>query len=68
MRLNGKKALVTGALRGIGKTIADLFIAEGAEVWGLDYKTPEDLSARIESAKGKLHWVAADLSRCRRQN
>jgi 3-oxoacyl-[acyl-carrier protein] reductase len=62
MRLENKKALVTGALRGIGKTIADLFISEGAEVWGLDYKTPEDLSTRIEEAKGKLHWVTADLS------
>lgn len=62
MRLENKKALITGALRGIGKTIADLFIAEGAEVWGLDYKTPEDLSSRIEQAKGKLHWVEADLS------
>jgi len=62
MRLENKKVLITGALRGIGKAIADLFIAEGAEVWGLDYKTPEDLSNRIEEAKGKLHWLTVDLS------
>jgi 3-oxoacyl-[acyl-carrier protein] reductase len=62
MRLENKKALVTGALRGIGKTIVDLFIAEGAEVWGLDYITPDDLGARTEAAKGKLHWVQLDLS------
>jgi 3-oxoacyl-[acyl-carrier protein] reductase len=62
MRLPNKKALITGAYRGIGKEIADLFIAEGAEVWGLDYKTPEDLSQRAEAAKGKLHWITADLS------
>ena len=60
MRLKDKKALITGAYRGIGKIIAELFMAEGAEVWGLDYKTPEDLSDR--QAKGKLHWVTADLS------
>ena len=62
MRLENKKALITGALRGIGKTITDLFMAEGAEVWGLDYKTPEDLSSRVNEAKGKLHWVTVDLS------
>jgi len=62
MRLENKKALITGALRGIGKTIADLFIAQGAEVWGLDYKTPEDLADRTAQAKGKLHWVQLDLS------
>jgi len=62
MRLENKKALITGAYRGIGKVIADRFIAEGAEVWGLDYKTPEDLPARVEAANGKLHWVTLDLS------
>jgi 3-oxoacyl-[acyl-carrier protein] reductase len=62
MRLENKKALITGAYRGIGKVIADLFIAEGAEIWGLDYKTPEDLSDRVSAANGKLHWITADLS------
>lgn len=62
MRLENKKVLITGAIRGIGKTIADLFIAEGAEIWGLDYMTPEDLSSRVDEAKGKLHWLTVDLS------
>jgi len=62
MKLNGKKALITGALRGIGKTTADLFIAEGAEVWGLDYITPAELSDRVAAANGKLHWIKLDLS------
>ena len=63
MRLENKKALVTGAYRGIGKVISDLFISQGAEVWGLDYLTPEDLSSRVEEAGGKLRWITADLSK-----
>ena len=35
-RLAGKTALVTAAGQGIGRAIADAFVAEGARVWRLD--------------------------------
>ena len=63
MQLGGKKALVTGASRGIGRAITDLFLAEGAEVWGLSTKEPEDLKERQEKAGGRLHWTSADLGK-----
>jgi 3-oxoacyl-[acyl-carrier protein] reductase len=63
MDLTGKKALVTGASRGIGRAIANRFIDAGAEVWGISAKEPEDLSGRLEKAAGKLHWVKADLGK-----
>ena len=62
MKLENKKALVTGASRGIGKAITDRFIREGVEVWGLSTGEPEDFVIRNEAAKGKLHWISADLS------
>jgi 3-oxoacyl-[acyl-carrier protein] reductase len=63
MDLTGKKTLVTGASRGIGRAIADRFIAAGAEVWGIGTREPADLGERVEKAGGKLHWVSADLGK-----
>ena len=63
MNLNGKKALITGAGRGIGKAITDCFISAGAEVWGLGTKEPENLNEWIKETNGKLRWISADLSK-----
>jgi 3-oxoacyl-[acyl-carrier protein] reductase len=63
MDLSGKKALVTGASRGIGRAVAGRFLKAGAEVWGMSTKEPEDLKDLIAKAEGKLHWITFDLGK-----
>ncbi|MDR2517695.1 MAG: 3-oxoacyl-[acyl-carrier-protein] reductase [Spirochaetaceae bacterium] len=61
MKLEGKKALVTGASRGIGRAVTERFLAEGADVWGISTKEPGGLAEWTARYDGKLHWQAVDL-------
>jgi 3-oxoacyl-[acyl-carrier protein] reductase len=65
MRLAGKAALVTGAARGIGRVIAELFAREGAVVVIADIREPEGIKTAqaIREAGGNAHFVKADLRR-----
>lgn len=65
MRLKGKKAIITGANRSIGKAIALLFAKEGAELvisYRSDKKGAEEAVDRIKRAGGNASALYADFS------
>ena len=51
-KLTGKKAIVTGASRGIGLAIATKLASEGADVAILSTSVKEDLAAKLSAELG----------------
>ena len=64
MRLNGKTALITGAARGIGRSVARAFAREGAHVViaDLNLDGAKDAAGELASKGGSATALAVDVS------
>ena len=61
LQLQGKSVLVTGSSKGIGRAIAEAFLAEGAEV-AFNGRNADELERVAAQAEGKAIAVVGDVS------
>lgn len=64
MRLQGKKAIITGGAQGIGQGIAERFLQEGADLFLLD-RNGDTLEETVRSlraqSRGRVEYAVCDL-------
>ena len=62
--LQGKRALITGASKGIGRGLASAFAAQGAEIVAVarDETGLAEVEREVEAAGSSAHIIRADFS------